>query len=146
MKSNEVRQRHSQVPQKDKERVNCQLLRHNEATQRPQKDFTRLSPRRQKPDTTASPRLDAQVSSLFTSGKNQTKPNKNEHITQTVNAHQTNTSNYDHGDAHNCKTWTNINLVPYSVIKATNGNMGKESNIIFQFQRGKKKKRKRVKI
>ncbi|KAK9179596.1 hypothetical protein WN943_028798 [Citrus x changshan-huyou] len=68
MKSNEVRQRHSQVPQKDKERVNCQLLRYNEATQRPQKDFTRLSPRRQKPDTTASPRLDSQVSNLFTSG------------------------------------------------------------------------------
>lgn len=76
MKSNEVRQRHSQVPQKDKERVNCQLLRYNEATQRPQKDFTRLSPRTQKPDTTASPRLDSQVSNLFTSGKNQNKPNQ----------------------------------------------------------------------
>lgn len=137
MKSNEVRQRHSQVPQKDKERVNCQLLRYNEATQRPQKDFTRLSPRRQKPDTTASPRLDSQVSNLFTSGKNQTKTNT---LHRHLYAHKTNTSNYDHGDAHNCKTWTNINLVPYSVIKATNGNMGKESNIIFQFQRGEKKR------
>lgn len=154
MKSNEVRHRHRWVHQKDKERVNCQLLTYNERRQRPQKDFTRLSPPRQKPDTTASPCLNSQVPNLFTSSKNQTKQNKQ--ITYTVMhtyiqirtitsievrtvAHCLSLTLSPISPAAACRTWTNIKSLLYIMIKKPQVGIWEKSQIpYFNSKEGKK--------